>query len=266
MKVQISGDIPQHLMEELQKDKPSSDASYWAKPGCKHCHGRGEVGTVTRVVGDNNKIKNSMLCVCVSRRWKQWQDDWLEKHSSHKSNGNGKEPVETTEEERLKQVQPRLEKIDETIHALKSEILGLTDKIESMPHHSTIAELQNKIQDESLILSKIEDGLEDVRSEISEIELKADNLIKEAKRLRGISTNLQQQLAEDMAVWRGQETKVKDLQLEKDHVERDLNRSSHSMRKKRREAAHKLERIEARKLRVLRENNLEPIDNQERVG
>ena len=254
MKIQIKGNIPQHLMEEMQKDKPSDEASYWAKSGCKFCHGRGVIGAVTTVQGDNNLIKHGQLCVCAQRSWKKWEEDWLEARKPKPSNGKKKGP---TEEERFELIRPRLEKINDRIFALQSEMATLDVKIKEMPQHEVISGFLEQLYTEQAKLEEIEDVMEEHAIDRDRAEKEADRLTREAKEQRRFATHSQQKYEEEKAVWDDQCGKISALESERKMVEKDLSRSSHSMRKKRNEAARKLERLEERRTKIICENKVE---------
>jgi chromosome segregation ATPase len=258
MKIKISGAIPKHLMEEMQKDKPSDEASYWAKPGCKHCHGQGEVGTLTTNVGNNNKVSSRLLCVCAARKWKAWQLDWLENRQNKKSesrdNGSGRESLE----ESFELVRPRLERIDDNIHSLKSEILSLTDRINSLPHHKTLKGVNDRIGQVTYVIEEIEGEIDTQQEYMLKLENQADTLVKQAKDLRRKAINIEQQIVEDRAVIGGHRVSLKKLTEERKVVEKDLSKASHSLAKKRREAESKLSKLEDRKNKILQEYGLGP--------
>jgi hypothetical protein len=147
MKIQIAGDIPKELMEELQKDKPSDEASYWAKPRCKHCHGTGTLGQVTTRDKQNNMSVREELCVCASRGYKKWQREWLEARTPKKtvsSKGNGEK--ELSEEERYDLVRDRVEKLQDSERAFISEMGGIEQRIVSLPQHAVIAGFEEQIK------------------------------------------------------------------------------------------------------------------------
>lgn len=256
MKLEIAGGIPRHLMEELQKDKPSDRPEYWAKSGCKHCMGRGVVGNVTREVGDGNRITNSMICVCVSRRWGKWQEEWMDNRGANNRDDSSSEKDQRSEEERFESVRPRLEKIDEAVHALKSEILGYEDRINSLTYHGELCKLDKLIVKEQETLDWMDKDIEDQLFEIDRIGQRAEGLARESKRLRRCVAQLGQRVEEDRAVQNEQAVKIKNLIGQKERVEQDLSRASHTMRKKCREAQRKLEKLERRRVRILHEIGL----------
>lgn len=61
---------------ESERNKPSSDPSFWAKRGCKRCHGTGICGIVTHKVGSNT-VKNGQICDCASKRFVKWRNDYV---------------------------------------------------------------------------------------------------------------------------------------------------------------------------------------------
>lgn len=77
MSTQLNKELPEHILIEMEKDKPSPEPSYWAKSSCKHCYGRGVIGTVTTRVKGNNTICQHQLCSCALKKYEKWQEQWL---------------------------------------------------------------------------------------------------------------------------------------------------------------------------------------------
>lgn len=73
---------------ESEKAKPSSAPGYWAKTSCKHCYGRGIIGTCTSTLKGNNVVKQELLCQCAQKRFVQWRNDfttkWLKEYRTPK--------------------------------------------------------------------------------------------------------------------------------------------------------------------------------------
>jgi hypothetical protein len=240
-------------MEEMQKDKPSAESSYWAKESCKYCHGRGVIGGVTRSVGNGNTIKQGQLCVCAQRNWKKWQEGWLEARKPKRSDSK----KELTEEERFQLVRPRLEKIDERIAVLQSEMAVLDVRISEMPQHGVISGFGEQLHTESVKLDGIADTMEEHAIDRDRAEKEADRLLRESKEQRRYATQAQQKYEEERAVWNSQRAKINNLEAEQRRVQSELNRASHSTRKKQREAARRLSRLIERRSRIIRENRVE---------
>lgn len=259
MKVQIQGDVPKHLMAQMQKDKPSDDSEFWANSGCNKCYGRGVVGRLTSVVGTNT-ISNEMLCVCVHRRWKKWQEEWLEEHQPKKvKSGNGKQ----MEKKKTELVKPRLEKIDDMILSFKSEILSFTDKLSSLSHHKDISKIDSHILQEKDRLDELDDVIEQLLAKSEECDVRADDLTEEAKNFRRAAGRINQQVEEERQVRATQQSTVRRLEQNREEVEKALKRASHPLKRKRRVAEAKLEKLEARKQRIIRESGLDSSNDQD---
>lgn len=61
---------------ESERNKPSSEPKWWAKRSCTKCYGTGVFGTVTQKVGTNT-VKNGQICVCASKRFVKWRNDYV---------------------------------------------------------------------------------------------------------------------------------------------------------------------------------------------
>lgn len=68
-------DVQKHILDKLEKDKPSSEASYWAKSNCKYCYGRGVEGKVTVKMKDGNTFVNEPMCICAKKKWLKWREN-----------------------------------------------------------------------------------------------------------------------------------------------------------------------------------------------
>jgi len=78
-KIGVTGELPKHILEAMQKDSPSTSPEYWAKSSCKHCCGRVEIGEHTLAPQKSGTmITHKLLCICARKNWKKWQDNWLE--------------------------------------------------------------------------------------------------------------------------------------------------------------------------------------------
>jgi predicted nucleic acid-binding Zn-ribbon protein len=259
MTIQITGDIPKHLMEEMQKDKPSNESSFWAKDNCKHCHGRGVIGTTRSKDKDGNVFVSDNLCICAHRSYKKWQEKWLEDRKSKKvSASNGDKKRELSEEERYKQVQSKLSRLCEVKSALESEIFGLDSKYFSLPHHAELVSIAEKINSEQakINVAKCElttavDSLDVLKLAVRQLEGQVKDKKREvARREREVLPRLNKRLGEIT-------TKIKSLDSDKVATEKALSRASHGIKKRKREAQKRLSRIQSRLFRVLKENKLE---------
>jgi hypothetical protein len=74
LRIPVPDVTSKEILDELERIKPSSEPSYWAKSSCKDCHGRGIVGTVTSVMKGNNKVTQQLVCACTRKRFQKWRD------------------------------------------------------------------------------------------------------------------------------------------------------------------------------------------------
>lgn len=61
----------EEYLQVVEDMRPSSKASYWAKPSCTKCHGRGIIGD--KVLSDGTK--QSISCSCMEKRYQKWLVD-----------------------------------------------------------------------------------------------------------------------------------------------------------------------------------------------
>jgi hypothetical protein len=50
---------------------PSQSPSYWAKPSCRHCHGRGTIGTL-RTSTKVDAPASTVMCECAAKGYQKW--------------------------------------------------------------------------------------------------------------------------------------------------------------------------------------------------
>lgn len=257
MKINISGDIPKHLMEEMQKDKPSNEASFWAKSGCKHCHGRGVTGTISTRDKNANVFTSEALCICAHKSYKKWQEEWLEARKPKRAaKGNGKK--QPSEKERYEHVKPRIDNLQDSQIALISEIRSLDDKINSLDHHEVIADLKDQLESQRLEQVVAQKALNSSKIDLDRLLLAVGWIERQLKEKRAEINHEQNKVIPKLSRQEKEvEGKIKELTTEKESAEKALSRASHGMRKRRREAERKLDRVQSRLSRILKENHLE---------
>jgi hypothetical protein len=57
--------------KEAEEATPSQDPAYWAKPSCRHCHGRGTMGTL-RTSTKPDAPASKLLCECAAKGYQKW--------------------------------------------------------------------------------------------------------------------------------------------------------------------------------------------------
>lgn len=266
MKIVTQGDVPKHIMIEVEKLKPSSDPAYWAKPGCKDCNGRGVIGMQKTVMKGNNTIINNLLCHCTRKRYSAWVTKTAEevkakmlsdgrmKKVEAPSNGNGKQ-----KEEKEKALRIKLSDLEEAIHTLKIEIAREDNEINSYPQHETLAEINAR-------KSRSEGALKDLMNRAEKFDQKVTDLGDRASRLRtavkdlekGISetTREKDQLMKTQVA--PQVVEYETIQAEYRTVEKDLNVQTHKAKRRRRIATDRLDKLMERRQRIIQEAGFDP--------
>jgi hypothetical protein len=259
----------------VEKLKPSSDPAYWAKKGCKDCNGRGVIGTQTTTLKGNNKITNSLLCVCTRKRYKVWVEKTaaevkakLSSNSEEKiqnetvpSNGNGKK------EDGEKALRIRLESLEDAISSARVEITREDKEINSYPHHKILEEIGTR--------QKVAN--EDYQKAVGQIEgldKKATDLLERSQRLLTAAKSL----ARDADIVRQEKdalsrttvsecrVTLETIQAEYRGVEKDLNEKTHKAKRRRRIILDKLDKFLDRRCKVIREAGFDPTTFVESIA
>jgi hypothetical protein len=250
--------IPSHLLVELEKEKPSSDPKYWAKKGCKHCYGRGVIGRIESSFGNGNRTTGDCLCSCARKNWIRWRDEWLEKH---KGNGEKSDEVKPAHSECALGAKslPRVDRIDSQISDLKREIASFEKRVEDLPHHSQMRELEEKLKeimgviDIQLVKIKIAEdyerdlllSVECLEKQILEKKNEVDRAAQEARRERQV-------------VLKEIEDGREQVENELRGVQRDFHKASHRFKHQAAVAAKRVERLETRRRNIFREVGISP--------
>ncbi|MCJ7759716.1 hypothetical protein MUP59_01040 [Candidatus Bathyarchaeota archaeon] len=263
MKINIQGNIPKHIMDEVEKLKPSSDPAYWAKKGCKDCLGRGVVGKQTLKTKGDNTIINSLLCGCARKKYRAWVEKTADEMKTKKvdlagkekgSNGNGKE------EEKEKGLRSRLSDLDDAIHNIKIEIALSENEISSYPHHQQLEEIGGRQKAAEVVMQALTNDVENWNQKITSFTERARRLMTAAKSLARDAAAAQQE--RDTLL----NTKVKQqriaqqvVQAEYRVVEKDLNSQTHKAKRRHRIALDRLDKLVERRQKVIRESGFDPV-------
>lgn len=258
---------PQHILEAMEKDKPSKDPVYWAKKGCRDCLGRGVVGKVTQTVGNGNKIVNEQLCSCAKKSFAAWQAKWVEEH-------NNKVEVTTLPEvsvsalniDMLQQspVEERLARIDTLCQPLRVEIESLKSKRDAISAEFKFPLLNQQVLDAQKVVEQATDEITKILHETDLLDSKANDMYTEVKTLR-------RQAEELRTVVRNSKQSVLDQRVsELRACEQELvqakdrcARETHKLQRKIRELEDKLDRLEERRHKILKVHGLDPVIAQE---
>jgi DNA repair exonuclease SbcCD ATPase subunit len=156
-------------------------------------------------------------------------------------------------------IQPRISRIDDNIAELRSEIFGQQRRLDEMPQHAVIAGFEEQI---SVSCKAYDAMLEDVNereTSADTLETQAQNLIMIAKEKQKAATTIR---VETKNVRKGplkiQQTQILALKSELARVQKELNHQSHGSKRRIRIAYKKLDRLEARRRRIVIDAGLDP--------
>ncbi len=272
MKINLTGDYPKHILEEMEKDKPSANAADWAKPGCKHCHGRGVIGvqSLTTAKGGNT-IKHELLCTCARKAWKKWQDAWMATRQMMKAeNGNGKKPERKPS---FGRVMRQVDRIDDNAVRHQVNINELGSEIAAFSHHLQLVDIRDSRVSAEMELIAAEESVAQIYEQAATLEAKSERLrdesqrlLQKARALTGSAAERHQRAGEVEAdALRNAQEKVQTIQLEEGEVERDFNKRTHQLKKRRRESQKQLDRLLSRRSRVMSEAGIDSVSQETTV-
>lgn len=256
----IRVDLDRALEAEMEKEKPSSDPAYWAKKSCKHCCGRGVIGTQTSKIEGNNTIVQNLLCVCARKNFRKWKEEWLaarkkkqqEEKKGGSSNGNGKS------KDLSEVVAERLERIGDQVAIMRAEIIRYDTQMEELPHRSQIAAFDETIQMLQHSITVAEENFSAMMGQVQATRSRAQELLEESRRLvkeaDRIELDSKSQKDRELPEIQG---KILGMQQAKEAAEKNLSQAEHQIRRRKRIVQDKLDRLEDRKCRVLKENQVE---------
>lgn len=265
-KVKIENTLEKHLLEELEKAKPSSDPAYWAKPGCKDCGGRGVIGKQTVTLKGKNVITNELLCMCGRKRWNKWKEEWLENRKAelraeregdsgtNGSNGNG------SPKEMSKHTQDRLVRIRDQITVLATEINRCDARVAELPHLEKLAEFDRKLETAREEIEDAEEAIAEVERQAAWVLSESERLAKEAKKFARESVRLEQEAKSR----RGKEIpellqQVQGLEVERETVDKAMQKAIHQIRRKQRVAEQKMDKMVVRQQKIITESGVESL-------
>ena len=263
MKVDGLRYLDKDVEEEMEKEKPSNDPAYWAKKSCKHCCGRGVIGTQTTTMKGNNTISQNMICVCCRKNYRKWREDWLAKKDQEKIAAKGTNGSDKPKEPSTALVE-RLERIGDHIAIMNAEIIGCDTRMNELPQHSQIAAFNETIQ---LLQNEIMTTHESINAMVDkciDLHNQAQGLLEESrmKTKEAVRIEFEVKGRRDMEIPKIHE-KIQGMEQAKGVAEAGLSRAEHQIRRRRRVAQDKLDRLEDRKYRLLREGQVESTPDSE---
>lgn len=260
---------PQHILEAMEKDKPSREPSYWAKKGCRDCLGRGVIGKTTKVVGNGNKIINEQLCPCVRKAFAVWQDKWMEEHKD-KAEEQPKEVAVSALDPDMKRTSPveeRIDRIETMCGPIKDEIEKLLVKRGQLGQDHNLEGYEREIEEARQELECATHEAQHMLKQSAELEEEAVALYEKGKVKRQEAEHARTTLYAEKH--RAMQECMAELQRREEaaqNVQAVCKREAHRLTKKINELNDKLDRLEERRIKVLREHGLDPVITQEIVA
>jgi prefoldin subunit 5 len=262
MPINMQPKYSKSVLEAMEKDKPSKEPVWWAKKGCKDCFGRGVVGKTTQIVGDGNKIIHEQLCACVKKAFAVWQEKWVEDHKEKIVKPLRPEVSVSALDAnaQMSLVEERIERIDALCVSLKDEIAKLKNRREAIPMEFDILPIATELAQCQQNIGKAEEDVLDVIADADQQDAQADVMYDEVKVIRQRAERLrtvvrgakQKALNECVAALRVTEQNYEQVKVKCD-------RELHKVQRKIREMEDKLDRLEERRHKILKNNGLDPV-------
>jgi hypothetical protein len=253
----------QQTLEAMEKDKPSKEPSYWAKKSCKLCHGTGTTGKLTRIIGNNNKIINEQICYCVKKAFSEWQETWLEEHSPSPKKNEDPAPRDISvsalspDTYQKSVYEERLDRIDRLCCPLREEIKTLKQRRDEIPKEHNLKELEEKVLSARGDVTLADVQLSTLQKEAENLEGQADELYTQVKLLRSQAERMRttdKATLQEALVRCEEELKTRESFMES--VKNAISRETHKFQKKIRELEDKLDHLEDRRHKILKEHGL----------
>jgi len=242
-------EIPKELLEQMEKDKPSSDPSYWAKSSCTTCQGRGKLGKIKVVLPGNNVIEQEeSLCHCARKHYQKWQEEWMTTHrpapEKKPSNGNGHKPVPVA------RVMERLDRLDDQLSEMKTEAHQLALFLDALPHKEKLSQIETSIQQQEETRVAVQDQIQKMEAEAVELRQRAALLVKQATELENGAANLSNRIIPEI----NKELGV--LHAEQDKVKREHHTHAHKWSRQYRILEDRIDKLSKRRERVARDGGI----------
>lgn len=262
----IAVHYPQHLLEAMEKDKPSKEPSFWAKKNCRDCCGRGVVGKTTRTVGNGNKIINEQLCACVKKNFAAWQAKWVEDHQDKVVVEDKPVQVSALDPDMSQKstTESRIERIDGLCQTLKDEINKLQSRRDQLPEDHKVDSFLAAIEEAKTVLDMHKTELKELIQYAENLDGQAEKMYEQVKALRAKAEvcRTKDQSAKQQAI-RDAEDVLRSREEALEQTQALLRRDTHRMNRKLNELRDKLDRLEDRRLKVVKESGLDQVTTQE---
>jgi hypothetical protein len=256
--------------DQIEEAKPSEKPDYWAKKGCKECHGTGVAGTMTQNIGNTtNKMTTSQICSCATKKWHKWQEEFVAQLKHQKAaepqqlsletntTTPPKAKTETSAAPKMIAAMGQIERLSDRVATMQGAISKLQARSEALPQRAVVcgAEASLLAAQDAWATQKAE--VRRLEGVVAQYDAEAEELRILAKRAAGMAAAARQSLKSDAkpAITVAAE-RVRQAGSEVDLAKKQLTQADHQVQKKIREIEKKVDKLRARILRVERENDL----------
>ena len=203
---------------------------------------------------------------CHWKRWNKWKEEWLENRKAelraeregdsgtNGSNGNG------SPKELSKHTQDRLVRIRDQITVLATEINRCDARVAELPHLEKLAEFDTKLEEAREEIEDAEEAIAEVERQAAWVLSESERLAKEAKKFAREAVRLEQEAKSR----RGKEIpellqQVQGLEVERETVDRAMQKAIHQIRRKQRVAEQKMDKMVVRQQKIITESGVESL-------
>lgn len=261
--------------EEIEAAKPSDKPEFWAKSNCKHCYGKGVVGRTTTTVAGNNKIVNEQICQCATKAWQDWQARFIEQLKKAKQKAvdsrisddqdrkSTKRQVSFVEQSRAvkqeKLMLERLQRMDDLLKPLQRKAEELEQRKVDLPQRDAVRQAENAFLERGQEQAELRQLAAMKEKQAVQLEEEAEHYRTMAKDAVRQAANLRQQVNSEVKSKISKAAgQVEEARQQINHAKRELARTEHQLGKKIRETQTKIDRLAARRSRVVSETGLDP--------
>lgn len=261
--------------EAIEAAKPSDKPEFWAKKSCKHCYGKGVIGRATTTIAGGNKIINEQVCSCASKAWQSWQKAFVEqlqkaeqKAADSRNDSDQKRKSSSIERKVASESTPpkedrhtaeRLERIFALLDPLQKQLRVLEQRRADLVQRDAVREAED-------VLVARQQQQAELEQLATMQEKQADQLEEEAKQYQAMAKEANRQAAalrqrtksEVFSEINKVARTVEQANQVLEGARRELTQVDHRLGKKSREIQRKIDRLVARRVRILEETGLDP--------
>ena len=244
-------EIPKELIEQMEKERPSTEPKFWAKRGCTSCHGEGKLGKIKTVLpgGGNNVIEqNESICICALRRSRKWEDEWLTAHRPapvRPANGGTSKPTPP-----VTRTLERLDRIDDMLAEMKGEAHQLASFIADLPQRAQMEQVEQNFQKLEEDCKAAEDQSKSMDERAASLREQAALLTKQATELERGALRLRDKVVPEF------NKQIGTLGVDHDRLRKEYHAQAHTWGRKYRILEAKIMKLERRRARVAQEGGI----------